>query len=728
MSSVLAAGTQPEAKKISGTHVRRLDIEGLRAFAVIAVVLDHLLHWPGGGFVGVDIFFVISGYLISGILLREVRTNGRVDFLNFYIRRVKRIMPAAVLVLSVTVTAAYIIFYSGRAASIAGDAFWALLFSANWRFAILGTDYMNSGSSVSPIQHYWSLGVEEQFYIVWPWVILAGVILAQRLKFNARGTLAMLSSAIILPILLSFVFALWETQSSHTVAYFSTISRAWELGAGALLAVLTATHAGFRKWTRLALLWLGLAILIGSLLFITPETPFPAPYAFFPVIGACLIILAGSGPVGADDYRKHAWILTNRLSREVGRISYSLYLWHFPVIVLLTAFLPQGSIRFSVIATVLMVILSMLSFRFVEDPIRRSNLWTKRDATIEGTSSSEKDRRKTTIWLAAFVALVVVAPLIAFVSLGQKSESSAVNPTGPASDGIATVAGRQAALGAALRATDWPALSPNPAEMGPDGALAKPVEWIQDGCLGGALSPLAHSKDVIENAKSCVYGKPDAPSSMIIFGDSTTMSFVPGIRKSLEGKDWTIYVYTVAACSPTLVPVDQDASAQECVRFKEWVVNEIQRLRPTTVVSSFLRNDDHLKSKATGGEADAEWMTNIANMARFVIGQGSRYVLLEAPAPAKAEPSQCITRFSRPADCVTDRANAFDVQRDVESQALSGLGPNATFVPTVDWFCVEGRCPAFIGNTALYADKNHISARASEELAPLIGRVFATAP
>ncbi|MDJ0351160.1 acyltransferase family protein [Pseudarthrobacter sp. PH31-O2] len=718
MPAATAIRAKSEAPPSAPVHARRLDIEGLRAVAVVAVVLDHLFHWPHGGFVGVDIFFVISGYLISGILLREATSTGRISFRQFYIRRIKRILPAAAVVLSATVTAGYVIYYGGKATSIAWDAVWALLFSANWRFAILGTDYMNSGASVSPLQHYWSLGVEEQFYIFWPWIILAAMFVARRVRSNQRGTVLILGTAVALPILLSFVFALWETSGNHTVAYFSTLSRAWELGAGALLAVLTVSFKGFTHALRVLLLWMGLALLLSSILFITPATPFPAPYAVIPVLGSCLVILAGIGT--ADQrYERQAWILTNRLSRYLGKISYSLYLWHFPVIILLASVVSPDSKWFSVVAISLMAVLSVASFHFVEDPIRRSKLG--RPAKVIGTHSvrGPVTRISATVPIVALVVAVVSAPLVAAAVSQQQATAPAAASVAPVSD-VATVPARQQVLRSALAATDWPALQPNPAEMGPDGALAKPDEWIKDGCLGGELSPLAHSKDVVQNAAGCVYGTENATRALVVFGDSTTMSYVPGIRKAVDEKGWKIYIYTVAACSPTLVPVGEDGSAKECIRFKSWVQDEIQRIHPDLVVSSFLRNDGQLASKATGSKADAEWQRNIADMAKFVTSNGARYVLLEAPTPAKAEPSQCITRFSKPVDCITDRRAEFDSQARVSREALSSLGDRGAFVPTKEWFCVDAQCPAFLGGTALYADINHISARASEELAPLL--------
>lgn len=714
-----AKGDAPSPPAGSG---RRLDIEGLRAVAVLAVVFDHLLHWPQGGFIGVDIFFVISGYLITGILLREAQVTGKISFKKFYTRRIKRILPAAALVLAVTVAMAYVLYYAGRANSIAADAFWSLIFSANWRFAILGTDYMNSGASVSPLQHYWSLGVEEQFYIVWPWIILMGLFIAKKIRLNSRGTTLVLSAAIVVPLLLSFAYSLWETRVVHTVAYFSTFSRGWELAAGALLAVATANFSGFGLFAKTALHWVGLSIIAGSLVFIGPNAAFPGPYALFPVLGASLVILAGSGRY-VEGYDKSAWLLTNAASTYIGKISYSLYLWHFPVIIYLAAFVPVGGRRFYLLAVIIMFALSIVSFKFVEDPIRRGTFGRRGVAR-----STTGGLRQTTVALTLFAVVVVAIPVGAYAAFGNKPQTSngiaggsslASLPTGN------TPEARTEMLASALSATEWPILSPNPAEMGPDGALAKPNEWIKDGCLGGELSPLAHDRDVIANAERCVYGNDDAPKSMIIFGDSTTMSFVPGIRKSLEGQNWKVYVYTVAACSPTLVvPKESDGSAEECVQFKAWVVNQIQQLSPTMVVSSFLRNDGQLTDHTQGANADAQWQSQVTGMGKIVREAGAEYVLLGAPNPAKSDPSQCISRVSKPADCITSLPVGFDANESAMKRAIADIGPGALYVSTTGWFCVEDRCPAFVGNTGMFADINHISARASEELAPLMAEAF----
>ena len=171
---------RPAAASTPVTHFRP-DIQGLRAVAVLAVVSHHLIGWPTGGFVGVDVFFVISGFLITGLLLREHQSRGRISLTEFYRRRAKRILPAAIVCLIAVVVAAFLVYRSARFEAVAVDAFFSMLFVANWHFAQVGTDYLASAGPVSPLQHFWSLGVEEQFYLLWP-VVLVAILLAIELR------------------------------------------------------------------------------------------------------------------------------------------------------------------------------------------------------------------------------------------------------------------------------------------------------------------------------------------------------------------------------------------------------------------------------------------------------------------------------------------------------------------------------------------------------------------
>ena len=274
----------------------RADIEGLRAVAVSLVVLDHMVGWPVGGFVGVDIFFVVSGFLITGLLLKEHDKRGRISFVGFYRRRIRRILPMSTLVIAVTVAASMMLYFAPRADEIRTDGLWALLFSANWRFHDVGVDYFSSSGSPSPLQHYWSLAVEEQYYFMWPWLLAAALPLLARLRLGWRPVVGGLVAAVT--VIAAFGWSLHESSAAPMSAYFSTFSRAWELLAGAVLAIAASRLTGLGRGVRAVLGWGGLAAILLSAFVVRPESSFPAPAGLLPVLGTVAVIAAGSGGIG----------------------------------------------------------------------------------------------------------------------------------------------------------------------------------------------------------------------------------------------------------------------------------------------------------------------------------------------------------------------------------------------------------------------------------------------
>lgn len=215
-----------EAAEVARPRVIRADIQGLRAVAVIAVIVNHVIAWPSGGFAGVDVFFVISGFLITGLLLRDHEQHGKISLAGFYARRVRRIVPAALTVIVVTAAVGYFLFNRARSMSTIWDGVYSLLFVANWRFTALGTDCFHATDPASPLQHYWSLSVEEQFYLVWPWlviIVLAVAVKLLRSPHRARVALGIVMAALVA---VSFLYAVQQTASSPAAAYFSTFSRA----------------------------------------------------------------------------------------------------------------------------------------------------------------------------------------------------------------------------------------------------------------------------------------------------------------------------------------------------------------------------------------------------------------------------------------------------------------------------------------------------------------------
>ncbi|MEP6560903.1 MAG: acyltransferase [Nakamurella sp.] len=345
----------------------RPDIQGLRAVAVILVVCDHLFTWPGGE-VGVDVFFVISGFLITGLLLREHEETGRISWAGFYGRRVRRIIPAATVCLVTAVAVSYLIYRTVWFDAIRTDGIWSFFFVSNWHYAEVWTDRAWAGLPISPLAHFWSLSVEEQFYIVWP-VLLIIVLRAAGRRVRGRGwsERRILGAVLALVAAGSFSWAIIETAKIPYWAYFSTFSRAWELCIGALLALTAGWLTRVPAWARPVLLHAGLAAIVASLVLIGPTSAFPGPWAALPVIGAALVVASGIG-----GQSRYALALTNPVSVYVGKISYSLYLWHLPVIVMLASVISRDTGWYYVLAIEAMVAFSVTSFYLVENPVRRS--------------------------------------------------------------------------------------------------------------------------------------------------------------------------------------------------------------------------------------------------------------------------------------------------------------------------------------------------------------------
>lgn len=701
-------------------HIPRRDIQGLRAIAVAAVIANHLLGFPQGGFIGVDVFFVVSGFLITGMLHREHLRNGRISFASFYRRRIRRIVPMSTLVLIVTVAAGYLLYLSAQARSVLVDAGWALAFAANWHLALEGTDYWNMGSVVSPLQHYWSLAVEEQFYLVWPWllVIVPGLRLRSRALFI---TMAVVTGG-------SLLWSLWETAQHPTWAYFDTFSRAWELGIGALLAIAARRLASLPDRLRPWLAWTGLAMIIVSLVVVT-ENHFPAPWGLLPVAGTALVIIAGTG----SDQRLLA-PLTNRVSGYVGDISYSLYLWHFPVIILLALVMPSG-LLYQLTALTLIVGLSIASYHLVENPIRQSSWlepktatpWEKHGPRFVRSNSGEwvpahllevtsRQHRGLKAGLAALALSLGLTTTAVLLPLGAGAEVA--QPT-------ASVGGQQAAaatgraVSAAVTAKQFPQLNPSVDSLDTQAWLNSVAD---QGCLSWDTEPSETGPDTL---KSCDAGNPAAEKRVVLLGDSYAAAWMPAVKKAYIAQNWYVQVVTKQQCptasvSVTLVGGD---AYPECDRHREWTLEMIRQTKPDLVILADAEDTpERLADHATGAAADAEITRGLTDTLAAITPYVGKTVVL-APPPAGKTLQGCVTRISHPTDCTsTISAGWTHFSEALHSAAAQG---NAQYVDTHLWFCTEdGRCPGFIGTTPVRVDDVHLTTTEAAALAPLLAEAI----
>jgi len=692
--------------------VLRKDIQGLRALAVLAVIADHLFHWPAGGFIGVDVFFVISGFLITGLLLREYERSGTISFVGFYKRRARRIVPAAALVLLVTTLTAFMVFNLSRATQTAWDSVWSFLFAANWRFAVVGTDYFQADGPVSPLQHFWSLAVEEQFYFVWPWLMLAIFVFAGR--WVARNTriahrLTAITMAVI--VVASFVWSISESANSPTWAYFSTFSRTWELGIGALLAVFATRLKSLAGWARVLLAWMGLAGIIASVFFLDSSLPFPGPWAAAPVLSTALVILAGSGGTP-----RFVWPLTNTVAGYLGKISYSLYLWHFPVIILLASVLPEGTLLYQLVALLLMFAISTAAFHLVEARVLAS-AWLRDLSRLERRELSREKRRRrretysrnaliglslvaTSVFVLAYFAVIPRPVVSSYVPQRSEAVESAVELS------LGPVEQRVVDLRAANASRSWPDFNP-----AIDNLVDQRVpQWTEHGCLNVSD----------ENMDKCVYGSVDSSATVAVVGDSIATSWLPGIIAALEPHGYRIQALTLESCPFARTPVSAGGATtvyDRCVAHQDWVAEQLNALRPQLIIvsDSFL-SLDRLMSGAEGDAAAAEWRGAYAAALATLPGD-SKVVSLATP-PGAPNLQKCYTPISSPSDCSGRISDNWQMLQAAEKAASDERG--TAYIDTKRWFCQAEKCPSFVGTTAMYADASHLTSASSSLLAPVI--------
>ncbi|MDH6287820.1 acyltransferase family protein [Rhodococcus opacus] len=687
-TAIPAAGST--AKSSPASTAFRPDLQGMRAGAVIAVVLDHLIGWPSGGFVGVDVFFVLSGFFITGLLLRELNTTGGLSFTKFYIRRARRILPAALLVLLVTVGAGYIVFPATRAKETLVDSLWAALFAANWRFESVGTDYFQLGLPPSPVQHYWSLSIEEQFYFVWPVVLLGIFLLTAKTGLRRWGhpRRYALIGAVAATVAVSFGWSTTQSATEPTTAYFSTFTRVWELGTGAAVAIAGPALARLpRNFIRPVISYVGLAGLAASLFLITPDTQFPGPGAALPVLSTALVIAAfHSSPVyGLAP-------LTNRVAQYFGSTSYSLYLWHWPVIVLLAAIMPEQQISYYVAAAVIALVLSEVSFRCFEYPIHQSR-WLEPEAR---TSPSNKTRRRITPrgWsiIGAFIAVTLVLNLLVISITDQRAGVGETNETLSAGETVAEAG--QCFGGPAIRNPNCPQLSPS--------ELTPPIDTFAKDTQGAFSCWRGEGEEM----KSCTYGstRPDA-LRLALIGDSHAATLLPGLSRRLEENNWSLATYVGYGCQwQTPAPGDCD--------------DDMQELQSSLLTSQPYDAIVTTSGRRYGGATEAAAVIAYQAAWSAISARGTKIVAVADNPTVSADVIACMTRFGGdPFKCGSDRSKALADEDPLFAAAAKT--PGAALVDLTDSYCTADRCPAVVGNVIVYRDTaGHVTATFAETLAP----------
>jgi peptidoglycan/LPS O-acetylase OafA/YrhL len=664
-TSVAPAATQAKS-------AFRPDIEGMRAVAIGLVLVYHAgLPWVPGGFVGVDIFFVISGFLITGLLLREIDTTGRVSLARFYARRAKRLLPATAVVLVATAVLTYVFLPVTDRRVFGWDIVGAATYLANWRFAERSVDYLAEGIGASPVQHFWSLAVEEQFYVVWPILIVLVLLAARR---AGRSPRALLTVALVLIAVPSFLWSVAETAQSPASAFFVTTTRAWELAVGAGLALAMPLVRKIPASTASILVAAGLAAIVYSALFFDSSTAWPGSAAAVPVLGAAAVIAGGE----VSKTSVFSRLLSARLMVWVGGISYSLYLWHWPLLTAATAHWDGNlGVKRGLLVVALSVVPAWLCHVLVENPVRFS-----------------KRLRSNSLSLslgANFTVVGVLAGLVLVLAIPLQTQSADASP-------------------------------PAGAEVVRQDPSSAPDLWAVDTYSRVVPSPATATKDVpssyaegcAQNEKGaevliCEYGDPDSETVVALVGDSKAQQWQSVLQTIAEERSWKFVMLSKSACpfSPAAT-VNRDGIYTTCPEWNDQAFDAVLETGADVVITSQSMARALVDPTDEDGGFSEELMIDaLATQWQNLADRGIPTIAFLNNAGPKGNIYECVAQNPDAlSECAFDGSNVTTAE---VQQAAADRVPGTSVLTMNDVICPEGMCPAVMGEVLVYRQGSHLT-------------------
>lgn len=699
----------------------RGDLVGFRALAVLAVLLHHF-QIPGfeGAFYGPDIFFVLSGYLITGSLVREYARNtrngearGSISFIGLYLRRVRRIIPAATFVLIVINVYAHFYVNELKARSIYIDSIWTFFFGANIRFSREATDYF-AINRVSPLVHFWSLSVTEQFYLVWPALLLV----AARVRipgFSNRPDAWRKQMVFALSVLIvaSFIWCVIVFRQNENVAYFSTFCRAWELAVGGAIGILSFSAVdGKKRLGFAALRIISLVFLFGSILFVKQSN---FGYTIWiPVVACAFLIFTGKHFDGDLSSR----LLGSKPLYALGTISYSVYLWHWPIFVFAQERGLMDTLFNRFIGIFATIIVGAITYRYIEQTFMSIKLPSEEKYADKNLTSKQRVLKRAIV--ATCLAIVLAVPANALLKPTIMSRVDAQPQTNGGSKNVneeflndygvpapdLSFAQFQDSIRESLKLTNLPdQVSPQ----------LKLLENNQN-WRGNGFDCMEISK-YKKNAGTCAKGARQSNQSakapkVVILGSSVSGALIPAVAGAFDPKVYNLRGYIWPACSIADVPniTKTGIINPRCDEFRKWSFSEINKLHPEYVVIS---TQDHFIKKTS----DTDFRARLTKSLKTLSAPGTKVIFVGA-VPSTPNLLNCITgRTGLGEDCFTPSSS--DAKRRIaQKQAIESVG--GTYIDPVPWICVDGGCPPVINNMIVSWDGTHFTTWFSK----YVGRYF----
>ena len=655
----------------------RLDIQGVRGFALVLVLACHAeIPGLGGGFVGLDVFYVLSGFLITGLILTELDRRGDVSISRFYARRAKRLLPLAVTVLGFIVIGSALLNSPLQNEKVSGDVLSAALYVVNWHFIAESVDYFAfHDAAISPVQHYWSLSVEEQFYLLWPLTLGVGAGVARWRGWNMRRTILLL----VVPLgVASLIYSIGYTPDHTRVAYFSTLTRIWELAMGGALALVLPVGLNLPRRVSALLAGAGLAVLVLTALAFTGDTPYPGWRALLPTVATVAIIVAGtaaavSGPIS----------LLNRAPMQyLGKISYAWYLWHWPMIVFAGALWSDLTPLGLTAVTLAAWVPAAISHHTIEERFRHSRSLGRRPrrALALGATCTA-----TAVFLA--IGLQISNPPVPTASPEVARGAMAIGPRNPNLQRVNSV-------------------RPNPSSAAAD----KGQLW-DDGCV------LLHDET---DSPPCVYGAKNSPKTVVVFGDSHALQWFAPLIKIANRKHWRLVGLVRAGCVVGDVQYERPCDVWRRKAMRRILTEE----RPDLVIVSdstggryqIVRGGQRLDRR----RSEPFLIAGFARTLRRLKRNGAEVAVIRDQPLAPFEPPDCVSQNLDQLNKCTfigrrKRWHAYDF---FGARRVAGV----KLIDPIRILCPRNRCPSVMGRVLVYRNTYHLSATFARTLTPWLER------